>query len=290
MLSISKLKSISLAITAIVLATIVIIQAIIASLSKYNKQPGIKVPIITYHSVLEDVQKPNDYIISVEQLECDLKYLRNHGYTTILMSDLINYVYNNGTLPEKPIILTFDDGFLNNLTNVLPLLEKYNMKANISVVGYYSYLNSEVKDRNNVFAYLTWDDILDLLRSKRIEIGNHSYNMHSKTSRRAGSTKNSNESEDEYYSLFLRDTLNLQDVLQQKCGYTPQFYTYPFGLYCEQSEKYLKQIGFKATLTCEEKNNYITKEPSCLYLLGRYNRRNNMSTEVFMEDVLKLNE
>ena len=167
------------------------------------------------------------------------------------MSDLINYVYNNGTLPEKPIILTFDDGFLNNLTNVLPLLEKYNMKANISVVGYYSYLNSEVKDRNNVFAYLTWDDILDLLRSKRIEIGNHSYNMHSKTSRRAGSTKIQMKVKMNIILIF-KGYIKSSGCVTAKCGYSLNFIHIHLGFIVNRG-KYLKQIGFKATLTCEEK-------------------------------------
>lgn len=54
------------------------------------------------------------------------------------MTELINYVYNDASLPEKPIIITFDDGYYNNLSYAVPLLHKYNMKAVVSIVGEYS--------------------------------------------------------------------------------------------------------------------------------------------------------
>ncbi len=287
MLSNSRIKSIFLCIIAIILAIIVLIQIISVSAVNIDAEKGMKVPIIMYHSVLDSERRSGDFVISTKTLENDLLYLRQNGYSPIFISDLINYVNNSGTLPQNPVVLTFDDGFYNSLAYVLPLLEKYDMKASVSVVGYYSKVNSECPDKNPSYAYLTWDDILDLLRTKRIEIGNHSFNMHSHTKKRAGSKKNKYESEDDYYSLFLRDTLNLQDMLKTNCDYQPYFYTYPFGFYCEQSEKYLKQMGFKATLTCEQRMNYITKDPECLYLLGRYNRPSGISTEAFMKKVLK---
>ena len=86
---------------------------------------GIKVPIIMYHSVLKS--RSNTYIVNPSVIENDFKYIKENGYTTITITDLINYVYNDSPLPEKPIIITFDDGHYNNLGYVLPLLEKYDM-------------------------------------------------------------------------------------------------------------------------------------------------------------------
>lgn len=94
-------------------------------------------PVIMYHSVLENREEHigNSFVISPETLRSDLEYLTKHGYTGIFMSDLIDYVNNGGDLPEKPILLTFDDGYDNNYSQVLPLLEEYRMKAVVCIIG-----------------------------------------------------------------------------------------------------------------------------------------------------------
>ena len=93
---------------------------------------SVRLPIIMYHHVLKDSNKWGKYIVSPKEVEKDIIYLKEQGYTTILMEDLINFVYNNGKLPDKPILLTFDDGYMSNYTYVLPLLKKYDCKAVVS--------------------------------------------------------------------------------------------------------------------------------------------------------------
>ncbi len=283
----SRLKPIALYFFSAILATVVLIQVICVTAVNTENKRGVKVPIIMYHSVVKDASRANEYVVSVDTFEKDLQYLRQNGYTTIVVSDLINYVYYDGTLPDKPVMITLDDGHLNNLTYVLPLLEKYDMKACISVVGYYTDLSENSSDRNPLYSYLNWDDILELYRSNRIEIGLHSYNLHSNTYKRVGSTKNKNETFGQYEEMFLRDTLNLISMLRQECDITSTFYTYPFGFYCDESERILKSIGIKVTLTCADKANYITRSPDCLYHLNRYNRPSGISTQSYMKNVLK---
>ena len=69
----------------------------------------------------------SDYRISTEVFEKDIKFLKENGYTAVFVGDLVGYVYEGTPLPDKPIIITLDDGYLNNLTTVLPILEKYDM-------------------------------------------------------------------------------------------------------------------------------------------------------------------
>lgn len=214
-------------------------------------------------------------------------YLKDNGYTTIFVGDLINYVYKDGTLPEKPVILTFDDGFYNNYTYVLPLLEKYDMKADISVVGSYSQKFSDIDEKKPAYAYLDWKTICNMVKTKRIEIGNHSYNMHTNDSKRKGCTINKGETPESYRNVFMGDTVALQNKLKDNCGFEPQFYTYPFGFYSNETVENLKALGFKASLTVAEKPNYITKDKNCLFNLNRYNRPSGISTYQFMTKALK---
>ncbi len=242
------------------------------------------VPILMYHSVCNNTRVQTDYRVSPETFENDLAYLRENGYTAVFVADLIAYVYEGYPLPEKPVILTLDDGYLNNLTEVLPLLEQYDMKATVSVVGEFSETFSETPDRNPLYAYLTWEDIRTLDASGRVEIGNHTYAMHEIGTRR-GCMKLQGESEEKYDQALTADLNKLQDALTQQSGLTPIVFTYPYGFISEESLPVIRKLGFLAALTCYERINYITGEPEQLYRLGRFNRTPGVSTEVFMQKV-----
>ena len=104
-------------------------------MSEAEEEKYPDVPILMYHSVCNNTKVQSDYRVSPEQFESDMKYLDDSGYTAIFVGDLIGYVYEGMPLPDKPVIITLDDGYLNNLTYVLPVLEKYDMCATVSVVG-----------------------------------------------------------------------------------------------------------------------------------------------------------
>ena len=99
------------------------------------KPAGVSLPILMYHSMLPASVLRGTYIVSPALFEQDLQYLKKEGYTTVVMQDLINYVNGRGSLPTKPIMLTFDDGYYNNYQYAFPLLKKYNMKMVFSPIG-----------------------------------------------------------------------------------------------------------------------------------------------------------
>lgn len=247
----------------------------------------IKLPIIMYHSILKDTSRSGKYIITPSTLEADLQYIANNGYTTITMVDLISYVYNNSSLPEKPIIITFDDGHYNNLGYAVPLLKKYNMKAVISIVGKYTDTFSETDEANLNYSYLRWKDVKELIDSGIIEFQNHTYNLHSESNGRMGCSKKKYESEETYAKLLSNDITSLQQKFQENTGYTPNTFTYPFGSISKASLPVIKNLGFKASLSCETGVNEIIKDPNCLYCLKRNNRPSGISTYDFFKKILK---
>jgi len=242
------------------------------------------VPILMYHSVCDNKKVTSDYRVTPQMLESDLEYLSKNGYTSILVSDLVAYVHDGALLPQKPVIITLDDGYLNNLTNVFPLLEKYDMCAVISVVGEFTEKFSSVEDRNPLYAYLTWEDIKFLGTSDRVEIGNHTYSMHELGERR-GCAKISGESIEKYDKVLTDDLMLLQNALSEKSEITPVVFTYPYGFVSDESLPVIKKLGFLAALTCYEHVNYINGTPEQLYKLGRFNRAPDMSTEEFMKKI-----
>ena len=255
------------------------------SFSFAKSDDEIELPIIMYHSLLKS--QKSTYIVHPNIFEEDLKYIQSKGYSTITMTELINYVYNDAPLPEKPIIITFDDGYYNNLSYAVPLLHKYNMKAVISIVGEYSDRYTESDEANPNYGYLRWKDINELITDGCIEFQNHTYNSHSMNNGRNGCKKTSSESA-EHYSNFLSNDLNkLQEEFRNNCnGYQPNTFTYPFGAVSKESNSIVKDLGFKASLSCTSGINIITKDPNCLYLLKRNNRVPEISTEQFFMKLL----
>lgn len=245
----------------------------------------IFVPIIMYHSIIDDDLRSGDYKINVSMVESDLSYLKKNGYSAVFIEDIVNYVENNKPLPEKPVAITADDGFYNNYYYLLPLLEKYDMKATISVVGYYSDVLAANDSHVPQYSYLTWEDIKKCIDSGKIEIGNHTYNMHSLSGRK-GCSKLEYETEEEYEKNFYEDIGTMQTITKLNTGITPEVFAYPYGYISPESIPLLKKIGFSAALNCFEKPNYITHDISCLFTLNRYNRPANMSTEEFMKKLL----
>lgn len=248
-------------------------------------EQGVPVPILMYHSILENPGTENKYVISIQTFRDDLQYLKEQGYTAIFISDLMAYADQGTPLPEKPVIITIDDGMLNNLSYALPALEEYDMKAAISIVGCFSQMSTEQEDPNPHYAHLTWEDIRTMNGSGRVEICNHTYNMHELDCRR-GCTKNKGESEGQYQNSLRQDLEKLQTLLIEQSGVQPNVFCYPYGFISSESLPVLKEMGFRAALSCIEKVNYITGDPEQLYCLYRFNRPCGISTAEFMKKIL----
>lgn len=255
--------------------------------SAENKETDEKIflPVIMYHSIHNGATQ--DYVVTPEQLENDLKYLEKNGYTTVTAQQLVDYANDRGTLPEKPVMITLDDGFYNNLYYLVPMLEKYDMHAIVSIVGSFVDNNAVADPHVPTYSYLTWEDINELINSERIEIGNHTYNMHSRNGERKGCSIMTGESCEIYSERLNEDIALLQSETQQNADYVPFVFAYPYGYISKESIPVLKENGFLITLTCFEKPNYIIRDPECLYNLNRYNRSGSYSTEEFMQKALE---
>lgn len=266
---------------SILLFSIMIFSVVFAFSDNDNQNETIKVPILMYHSVLKNNKSNDKYIVTPEMLENDIKYLKEKGYTSIFVSDLSEYVRNDVPLPEKPVIISFDDGYYNNYVYVLPILEKYNMKATIAVVGKFTDIFTENDSHNTNYSHLTWEDIAEISKTGYVEFSNHTYDMH-RTSERFGCFKKKSESDEEYHSALTEDVLKMQNALKENSQVDCKVFTYPYGKIYNGSIPIIKEMGFSASLSCYEKINYITKNEDCLYLLGRFNRPSGISTENFM--------
>lgn len=238
-----------------------------------------RLPVLMYHLILKNPGNSNKFIVPQSVFEEDLKYIKNHGYTTILVQDLIDYTENKKELPEKPILLTFDDGAFNNYLYAFPLAKKYEAKFVFSPIAKEAERYTKAHDENPTYSHANWEKISEMSKSGLVEIQNHTYNMHSNKNSRIGCTKKRNESVEEYKQKLSEDIRKSQELISQNTGVTPTAFFYPYGAKSDCSEEILKSLGFKATFLCESKVNIISKNPECLFGLKRFIRPPGVPTE-----------
>lgn len=282
------MKKLTLLLLSVFLAVIIFIlcKFSLETMPVFTENSPVHLPILMYHSVLQNPQRTGKYVITPKKFEEDIIYLKNNGYETVSLKQVIKYVYHGEPLPEKPILLTFDDGMYNNLEYVLPILEKHDACAVFAVVGSYTDEYSESNVTNPNYSYLRWCDIAELMETERVEFASHSYDLHNISAKRYGTAKNKSESSLDFISLFHEDTQKMQSAFKTNCIFTPYAYAYPLGNFSKESERVLKKTGFLASFSCIEGINILTQnDPDCLFLLKRYNRDGRLSTQNFFKKI-----
>ena len=120
--------------------------------------PGVEVPVLMYHSVSDDCWGIRELFVSPKEMEKQLAYMAQQGYTGLWFSQL-----DRANEMEKPVILTFDDGYDDNYTQLFPLLKKYNIRATVFVVT--NFVGQP--------HYLTQEQILEMAQSGLVEFQSH---------------------------------------------------------------------------------------------------------------------
>ena len=100
------------------------------SARRYEIPQNVNVPVLMYHAVSDDMWGINELFVSPSSMEEQLAYLVDNGYDAIWFEDLAHLEDY-----DKPVMLTFDDGYDDNYLNLFPLLQKYNVKATVFVIG-----------------------------------------------------------------------------------------------------------------------------------------------------------
>ena len=246
-------------------------------------RPAPSLPVIMYHSVVTEPAKAGQYAVTAAALEEDFRALRQAGCVSLTAAEAASRIAAGEPLPEKSVVITFDDGYLNCLTEALPLLERYDLKATAAVIGSCCERYSETPDPNPAYACLDWAQIRELAASGRVEIAAHSYDMH-RLSPRKGASRRRGESEEDYLAAFTDDTAHVRTLIEENCGITPTTYAFPYGAVSEEALPALRGLGFTVVLTCSEQINRAELSGGLL-ILGRFNRPSGISTAAFMKKI-----
>jgi len=210
---------------------------------------------LLYHHVSTNSDTQDSrYNIPPEKFEEQIKWLFDNGYQTINISDLANLIYNGGEIPQRPVVITFDDGNIDNYSNALPILKKYGFVATFYIVE--TYINGA--------EMISTDQVKELIQNGW-EIGSHS-STHPHLP---------NISED-----LLAGEIRMSKLgLEEKLGVPVNSFAYPFGEINDNIIRLTSSYGYKSAVGL---GNTSTHSMQSIFYLSRIEIENDFSMETFI--------
>lgn len=185
------------------------------------------VMVLNYHKVANEHMSLS---VTLDDFEQHMKWLKEYGYTSITPDELYAFITEGAALPDKPVLITFDDGYKDNYTNAFPIMQKYGMKGTIFVVtGFLGVYEN----------YLTWEQAKELL-DKGFSIESHTYSHKSMTE----------ASDDE----LMKELTKSKDKIKEKLGVEANFLAYPTGTYNLHIAALAQAAGYKGAFTIKYDN------------------------------------
>lgn len=170
---------------------------------------NIKVPILTYHFIGNNPNpkdKARDSLsVSPDKFEAQMDYFAKAGYTPITLDTLYGIFNNQTSAPSKPVILTFDDGYIDFYVNAFPILRRFNFHA-------VSFIPTGLIGTSY---YMNWNQIKEIQSSGLITFEAHSVNHVNL----AGLS----------YARMLKELQDSKNILSSQTGYPVNFIAYPYG-------------------------------------------------------------
>jgi biofilm PGA synthesis lipoprotein PgaB len=185
-----------------------------------------KIPIIMYHDIT--ATKDVSWDVTPEELERHFQALQEGGYTPITMDRMVNHLRTGAQLPEKPVLLTFDDNYVGQYKYAFPLLKKYNYPAVWSV-------HTRFVGTGGQKPKATWNQLREMQKSGLITVASHTVNHLNMT------TLSDAEIE--------REVTESKKVLEKELGISIDYFTYPEGDFTERAKDKIKDAGYKAALS-----------------------------------------
>lgn len=231
-----------------------------------------EVTILCYHEVSERSQALSaDYAVTPTQLVRQLDWLKNKGYHFVSMADVLADRAGTRPLPDKPVLLTFDDGYRSTYTRVFPLLKLFNAPAVVAVVGSWLEARDSVDFDGRKLPrsdFLAWSEIREMQDSGLVEVASHSHALHRGITgnpqgnlQPAAITRGFNAVTQRYesesaYSLRVLDDLKQNSLLiKQKLGKAPRIMVWPYGGHNAITRALAAGVGMPVGLSLDDGSN-----------------------------------
>ena len=234
---------------------------VITSINKLNLKHNDKgIPVLMYHSI--GYEKGNTARLPKEKFKEQMKYLKENNYATLSLEDAYDFFMSNKAVPEKAIILTFDDGYVDNYVEAFPILKELELKATFFVI-------TDLVDK--IPSYMNLEQLKET-QASGMDIESHTVNHeHLKQLSYEKQVKTLKESKE-----FLERLLNKKI----------QYFAYPYGEYTEETLTAVKETGYKMAFATTGK---WSDKTDGILTLDRVFISGDASLDVFIERISNSN-
>ncbi len=235
---------------------------------------------LSYHEVSDNaasINARNIMFMTSAELVSQFSWMREHGYQPVSMDEIITARDGGKPLPDKAILLTFDDGYRNVYTRVYPLLKLFNYPAVIALVGKWmdiapgemvSY-GDELLPRER---FLMWSEVKEMVDSGLVEVASHSYGLHqgiianpqgnsqpAAITRRYDETSRAYESEAEFRQRLMQDLTRSATQIERHTGKAPRTMVWPYGAYNQVTIEIAASVGMPYTMSLDSGNSSLAE-------------------------------
>ena len=180
------------------------------------------IPVLMYHMIGEI--KDNDAVLSEAHFRQQMKFLKDNDFHPITLQQLYDYMVNKKPVPIRPVVITFDDGYPDTYSIVMPIMKEYGFKCTVFIPTFDADQGTRLK----------WDQIKEM-KNSGMDICSHGYH---------------HERMPNMTPAILADEINKsQSELKQQLGVQNEFFCYPYGGNSPAAEAALKKAGIKLAVT-----------------------------------------
>lgn len=234
----------------------------------FRKKFPAPIPVLMYHKIPhEELQTPHRIFVTKNNFEKHLQFYQKHQFTSLSFKELNDFRKGEKDLslfPKKPLIITFDDGYENNLLNAIPLLKKYGFSATIFLLAN-SNLKTNEWDRNSgtpQLPLLNSSQRQELLKHG-IEIGSHGFNHKRITTM----------TDDEAYHE-LKDS---KQALESELNFKISTFAFTYGDTSGKHAELAKKAGYTFAVNTDTGGLHIEENPYSIFRISIFPEENNLS-------------
>ena len=241
-----------------------------------DKTVSRDVPVLMWHNLAEE--SSGDMTISVDTFRAQIEALHEAGFKTVSLQQLYDYVHFGTELPEKPIVLTFDDGYFSNYEYAFPILQEYDMQATIFAIGV-SVGKDTYKDTDHAMTpHFGADEAREMVDSGLISVQSHTFDMHQWPPFEDGNAQVretllpfDGEADADYEAAVEADFAESRKLLESITGQPVNALAFPEGAYVTLTQDALRSAGAELTFTTVRAVNTVVKGlPQSLCAMPRF--------------------
>ncbi len=228
--------------------------------------------VLSYHEIADKSETlDSTYAVTPSNFDQQIHWLMDNGYHFISIDDILKYRKSGKGLPNKAVLITFDDGYQSVYTNAYPILKKHKIPTVIALVGSWLQAKEKVDFDGHTIArtkFLSQKEIKEMVSSGLVEIASHSYLLHkgiqgnpqgnmepAVTTRQWLTDKQGYEDEKSYQQRISNDLLKNNTFLKDYTGQKPRVMVWPYGRYNSEVRKIAERLGMSIGLTLDDGSN-----------------------------------